>query len=70
MTRVSARWRKSSYSDNCGSSGGCVETAALADGRIAVRDSKAPGMGMLLFTRTGMDAWLDGVKAGEFDTRA
>ncbi|WP_325051415.1 DUF397 domain-containing protein [Streptomyces corynorhini] len=61
-------WRKSSYSG--GSNGGgtdCVETALLLDGRVAFRDSKDPGAGALLFSRTGMAAWLAGVKAGRFD---
>jgi hypothetical protein len=34
-----APWRKSSFS---GDQGVCVETAPLADGRIAVRSSPAP----------------------------
>ncbi|MFC4535424.1 DUF397 domain-containing protein [Sphaerisporangium dianthi] len=35
------RWRKSRYSG--GNGGSCVEVAGLADGRIAVRDSKNIG---------------------------
>jgi hypothetical protein len=38
-------WRKSSYSS---SGGNCVEVARTADGRLAFRDSKAPGEGMIL----------------------
>ena len=45
----------------------CVEVAQLADGRIAVRNSKDPEAGVVLFTRAEMGAWLKGVKAGEFD---
>ncbi|MFF9647825.1 DUF397 domain-containing protein [Streptomyces sp. NPDC014622] len=59
-----AMWRKSSFS---GDQGACVETAPLADGRIAVRNSKHPEAGVVFFTRREMAAWLRGVKAGEFD---
>ncbi|WP_432078187.1 DUF397 domain-containing protein [Streptomyces sp. YPW6] len=60
----SAPWRKSSFS---GDQGACVEAAPMQDGRIAVRNSNHPGAGTVFFTRTEMDAWLKGVKAGEFD---
>lgn len=42
-----AHWFKSSYSDNQG--GACVEGARLADGSMAVRDSKDPHGPALLF---------------------
>lgn len=58
------RWRKSTFSD---SGGNCVETAVLSDGRIAMRNSKDPEAGVVFFTRAEIDAWLKGVKAGEFD---
>jgi Domain of unknown function (DUF397) len=65
---ASAEWRKSSFSGTAGSTGGdCVETAFLADGRVAVRNSNHREAGYVLFTRAEMDAWLKGVKAGEFD---
>ena len=57
-------WRISSFSGNNGT---CVQVAALSDGRIAVRNSTHPDNGTILFTRTEMNAWLSGVKAGEFD---
>jgi hypothetical protein len=44
-----------------------VEVAALPDGRIAVRNSNQPEQGIVLFTRAEMEAWIHGVKAGEFD---
>ena len=59
-----ARWTKSSFSDNNGT---CVELAALADGRVAVRNSNHPEAGVLVFTRAEIDAWVRGAKAGEFD---
>lgn len=62
------KWRKSSFSGGSNGGGGdCVETAALPDGRVAVRDSKSPAAGILFFTHAEMAAWLAGVKAGEFD---
>jgi hypothetical protein len=57
-------WRTSSFSGNNGT---CVEVAPLPDGHIAVRNSNRPHDGMVLFTRAEMDAWVSGVKAGEFD---
>ncbi|MGB6162777.1 MAG: DUF397 domain-containing protein [Pseudonocardiaceae bacterium] len=58
-----AAWRTSSFS----SQGLCVEVALLDDGRTAVRNSNHPEAGVVLVTRAEMDAWLKGVKAGEFD---
>lgn len=59
-----APWRKSSFSTH---QGACVEAAPLADGSIAVRNSNRPQAGVVFFTRAEMDAWIKGVKAGEFD---
>jgi hypothetical protein len=59
-----ARWRKSSFTGNNGT---CVEVAQLEDGTIAVRNSKRPDAGHVLFTRAEMAAWIKGCKAGEFD---
>jgi hypothetical protein len=39
----------------------------LPDGRIAVRNSNHPDDGLVLVTRAEMNAWINGVKAGEFD---
>nr|WSU76502.1 DUF397 domain-containing protein [Streptomyces anulatus] len=60
----SAAWRKSSFS---GDPGACVEVASMPDSRIAVRHTNHPGSGTIFFTRTEINAWLKGVKAGEFD---
>ena len=59
-----AVWRKSSFSNGTGA---CVEVALLDDGRTAVRNSNHPEAGVVLFTRAEMDAYIKGVKAGEFD---
>jgi len=63
-----ARWFKATASTS--SSGGCVETAFLSDGRIALRDSKDPSKAPHIFTRHEWDCFLDGVKNGEFDPPA
>jgi hypothetical protein len=57
-------WRTSSFSGNNGT---CVEVAVLPNGHIAVRNSNHPGEGIVLLTRAEMNAWIQGVKAGEFD---
>jgi len=63
-----ATWRKSSFSGSGDTGGGnCVEVASLADGAIAVRNSKWPDAGVVLFTPAEMAAWIKGCKAGEFD---
>jgi hypothetical protein len=59
------RWRKSSYSAN--GNGDCVELAVLPDGQVGIRDSKHPERGYLSVTRSELQAWIAGVKAGEFD---
>jgi Domain of unknown function (DUF397) len=57
-----AVWRKSTLSN----ANGCVEVAFVND-RIAVRDSKDPLGGTLKFTRIEWEAFLGGVRGGEFD---
>ena len=57
-----ATWRKSTYSN--GSGGNCVEVADLPSGR-AVRDSKQPDGPILVFTREGWQAFVQGIQAGE-----
>jgi len=61
---VSARWRKSVASNPTGSS---VEVAALANGELAVRHSRYPSGPALIYTPTEIEAFLAGVKNGEFD---
>ena len=57
-------WRKSRYS---GQLGNCVETAALNDGEVAMRNSRDPGGPALIFSCNEMAAFLAGAKDGEFD---
>ncbi len=45
----------------------CVEVARTADGGRAVRDSKNRDGGTQFYTPTEWAAFLEGVKAGEFD---
>lgn len=59
-----AVWMKSSQSSgNCDN---CVEVA-FVDGAIAVRDSKNPQGPALIYTRDEWEAFIGGVKDGEFD---
>jgi Domain of unknown function (DUF397) len=57
-------WIKSRHSGPTG--GNCVEVAFLADGRIAVRNSRYPSGPALIFTRAEWDAFLGGAREGEF----
>jgi hypothetical protein len=60
--RAEVEWRKSSLS----TTNGCVEVAFVGD-RVAVRDSKDRGGPVLEFTAVEWDAFLGGVRGGEFD---
>lgn len=61
---VDGPWVKSrkSIADN-----ECVELTALADGQIALRNSRDPHGPALVFTKNELDAFLDGAKKNEFD---
>jgi hypothetical protein len=68
-------WRKASYSG--GNGGGCVEVATTRDAApvhksgesilFAVRDSQDPLGPVLYFTEAEWEAFLHGVKDGQFD---
>jgi hypothetical protein len=58
-------WIKSSLSF---SNGNCVEVADLPGGGIGVRDSKDADGPVLRFTSGEWDAFLGGVRNGEFDS--
>jgi hypothetical protein len=57
-------WHKSSFSTNS-----CVEVAPLRGG-VAIRDSKNPDGGILVYTPDEWRAFLAGVRNGEFDNVA
>ena len=58
------RWIKSSLSF---ANGNCVEVAGLPGGHIGVRDSKDTRGPVLRFTSGEWDAFLGGVRNGEFN---
>ncbi|MFG1686098.1 DUF397 domain-containing protein [Nonomuraea sp. NPDC049269] len=60
-----ATWRKSTRSGPDG--GNCVEVAELSRGHRGVRDSKNPTSPPLIFTPGEWNAFIGGVKDGEFD---
>lgn len=60
-----APWRKSSRSSQ---DSACVEIV-FVDGQVAVRDSKAQDGSVLVFSAAAWEAFLDGVRRGEFDRR-
>lgn len=60
------RWFKSSFSG----SGGCVEVAHLPEGGVALRDTKDRGKAPHVYNRHEWEAFLMGVKNGEFDLPA
>ena len=45
----------------------CVEVAHVRDGRVALRDSKDRSKAPQVFLPDEWDAFLDGVRKGEFD---
>ncbi|MET0227498.1 MAG: DUF397 domain-containing protein [Actinomycetes bacterium] len=59
---TAAAWRTSTFCDL----NGCVEVALL-DNQVAVRDAKDKASPVLLFTTREWDAFISGVRAGEFD---
>ncbi|GIF21288.1 hypothetical protein BJ973_005265 [Actinoplanes tereljensis] len=63
--RHTAEWRTT---DQGGGDGNSVEVALLPDGGWAVRDSREPEGPILFFTPAEVEAFVAGVKDGEFDT--
>lgn len=57
------RWFKSSFS----AAGNCVEVAHLPGGGVAVRDTKDRAKAAHVYTRPEWEAFLAGVRNGEFD---
>lgn len=58
-------WRKSQRSG--GESNSCVEVAELAEGGVAVRNSRSPQGPALVFTAHEWAAFAGGMRDGEFD---
>jgi Domain of unknown function (DUF397) len=58
------QWFKSSYSY---ASSNCVEVAGLSDGLIGMRDSKHTSGPVLQFSGAEWQAFLGGIRNGEFD---
>ena len=61
---TAAAWRTSTLCDL----NGCVEVAILGD-RVAVRDAKDRAGPVLVFTAREWEAFVGGVRGGEFDPR-
>jgi len=57
-------WLKSRRSGPTG--GNCVEVAFLADGEVALRNSRHPDGPALVFTRGEWEAFVGGAGEGEF----
>jgi hypothetical protein len=64
---TTASWRKSTF---CNGASTCVEVAPLADGNVALRDSKQQDGPVLVFTQAEWAAFMAGVREGEFDLAA
>ena len=64
VTLDGATWIKSRRSGPTG--GNCVEVAFLAEGEVAMRNSRHPVGPALVFTRAEWEAFLGGAKDGEF----
>jgi hypothetical protein len=63
-SQLDARWIKSRHSN---AEGNCVEVAALAEGGVAMRNSRDPHGPALIYTPAEVAAFLAGVRDGEFD---
>jgi hypothetical protein len=61
---MTANWTKSSIS---AANGDCVEVASLSEGFIGIRDSKNVRGPVLRFTPNEWNAFVGGVRLGEFD---
>ncbi|HEU5157776.1 MAG TPA: DUF397 domain-containing protein [Streptosporangiaceae bacterium] len=57
-------WHKSRCSSPQGE---CVEMARLASGDVAIRNSRHPDGSALIYTRAEIEAFILGVKDGDFD---
>lgn len=62
-TATELRWHRSSFSY---AGNNCLEVASAGEGRTAVRDSKDPGCGHLLFGPEAWSAFLTSVRRGDY----
>ncbi|MEU6679495.1 DUF397 domain-containing protein [Streptomyces sp. NPDC046853] len=58
---VKANWHKSTYS---GASNGCIEHTKLSADQRAIRDTKNPEFGTLVFDSTAWRAFITGINSG------
>jgi hypothetical protein len=63
-SETSATWVKSSLSF---ANGNCLEVSEQPDGTVAVRNSRDHDQGVLRFTPDEWQAFIGGVRNGEFD---
>jgi Domain of unknown function (DUF397) len=61
---TTAKWFKSSKSNG---QNNCVEAMRLPDGGMAIRDTKDRNKPAHVYTAREWQAFIEGVKAGEFD---
>ncbi|GAA1371499.1 DUF397 domain-containing protein [Streptomyces beijiangensis] len=61
------QWVKSPFSD-LDHSKDCVLFAELGDGTVGITDSKDPDAPVLRMKRSEISAWVQGAKAGAFDS--
>ncbi|GLY00643.1 MULTISPECIES: DUF397 domain-containing protein [Actinoplanes] len=63
FSREELTWRVATKSASLN----CVEIAKVDQDTIAVRNSRRPDGDMVVYTTAEFDAFVDGVKRGEFD---
>ncbi|MEU0812486.1 DUF397 domain-containing protein [Streptomyces sp. NPDC005970] len=63
-TPLNAEWQKASFSNGSGEN--CVQLMGISGG-VAIGDSKRPDRPELRYTPSEFAAFIQGVKAGEFD---
>ena len=63
INRDSLSWRVATKSQSMN----CVEVARVDGSTFAFRNSRRPDGEMVLYTEAEFDAFIDGVKRGEFD---
>lgn len=59
----STAWRKSRFCDG----GGCVEMRWMGPNEVALRNSGNPDGPVLVFTKQEWDAFVAGIRAGDFE---